>query len=151
MKSDPEADKRLGWVLEMWGYAIAAAKNGIKHLVLKEFQTEPGALSKNVPEDFYNNFYIYHYTYGIEYKMSGVPQGVNQIGEWSLDKRHYGNAYPPRHLSKPPNGANPSSYWLCNAFNEAMNGILDWPSTLALGTIGWRREKVNKLTFWPSR
>ena len=31
LKTDPEADQRLGWVIEMWGYAIAAAKIGLVH------------------------------------------------------------------------------------------------------------------------
>jgi len=35
--------------------------------------------------DFWKQYYIYHYTYGIEYTMDGKPM-MNTIGEWSLDK-----------------------------------------------------------------
>ena len=47
LKTDPEADGRLGWVIEMWGYAIAAAKIGLKHQEFADFQVEPGALSSS--------------------------------------------------------------------------------------------------------
>ena len=72
----------------------------------REFQIEPGAGGR------ITNAIIYHYTYGIEYTMKGRPQGPNQIGEWSLDKRHYGGAYPPRHLRPPPDGASENARWL---------------------------------------
>ena len=73
--------------------------------------------------------------------MEGRPQGVNQIGEWSLDKRHYGSDHPPRHLQPPPDGANAAAYWLLNAWNEASEGIAAWPASHSMGTIGWRRVK----------
>ena len=50
--------------------------------------------------DFYKHSYIFHYTYGIEYTLQGRPQGFNTIGEWSLDKRHYGPAHPPRRRAR---------------------------------------------------
>jgi hypothetical protein len=71
--------------------------------------------------------------------LSGRPQGPNQIGEWSLDKRLYGAAYPPRQLQPPPDGASDGTRWLLDAFNEASAHIPTWPETKALGTIGWRR------------
>ena len=83
-------------------------------------------------------------TYGIEYTLQGRPQGFNTIGEWSLDKRHYGGAYPPPNLDPPPNGVNPSTRWLWNAWNTAINAAGDtWPATNAMGTIGWRRESIS--------
>ena len=85
--------------------------------------------------------YIFHYTYGIEYRLDGRPQGPNQIGAWSLDKRHYGGAYPPRGLQPPPDGASDGATWLCAAWNEASRNIPSWPKTRALGTIGWRRSQ----------
>ena len=42
LKADPEANAALGWVLEMWGYVLAAGSLGIKHTVLENFQIEPG-------------------------------------------------------------------------------------------------------------
>ena len=43
LKVDPDADRRFGWVLEMWGYSIAAASLGIEHEVRRDFQIEGGA------------------------------------------------------------------------------------------------------------
>jgi len=140
LKRDPQADRRFGWVLEMWGYSIAAAQLGIKHHVHREWQIEPGA-GRSVPKD---EFYIFHYTYGIEYSLKGrVMTGT--IGEWSLDKRHYGVSYPPRNLASPPEGASQSATWLHAAWNEATAAIPTWPDTKALGTVGWRRNKGDRI------
>ena len=152
---------------------------GIRHEVLPTFQVEGGAgISADRARE--RGAYIFHYTYGIEYTMGGRPQGVNQIGEWSLDKRHCvpsrrrspcmhahehtrllsvrtllcapvsflppcaptdGGAYPPRHMQPPPSGASDGAKWLLEAWNEASAGIAAWPTTRALGTVGWRRNK----------
>ena len=130
----PNLAGRFGWVLEMWGYSIAAASLGIEHKVMREFQTEGGA-GIGAPTDRF----IFHYTYGIEYTLGGRPM-TGQIGEWSLDKRHYGTAYPPRNLQAAPNSASAGAHWLLNAFNEASAGIPAWPETKALGTVGWRQS-----------
>ena len=140
LKVDPGADKRFGWVLEMWGYSIAAASLGLQHDVLHTFQVEGGAgISADAAKS--RGVYIFHYTYGIEYRLDGRPQGPNQIGAWSLDKRHYGAAYPPRGLQPPPDGASDGATWLCAAWNEASQNIPTWPKTRALGTVGWRRSQ----------
>ena len=140
LKLDREADTRFGWVLEMWGWSIAAAQHGIVHEVLPTFQLEGGA-GISAKQAQARGTYIFHYTYGLEYTLGGRPQGVNQIGEWSLDKRHYGGAYPPRKLQPPPAGASDGAEWLLDAFNEASAGIPAWPETKSIGTIGWRRVK----------
>lgn len=45
--------------------------------------------------NFWKDYYIFHYTYGIEYTMHGEPM-LNTIGEWSLDKvRQYINCFQP--------------------------------------------------------
>ena len=93
-------------------------------------------------KDFHKSAYIFHYTYGIEYTLKGKPQGVNQIGEWSLDKRHYGSDYPPKNLEPPPEGAIALAYWLLDAWNEASANIETWPLSKSMGTIGWRRERI---------
>jgi len=145
LKRDPQADKSFGWVLEMWGYTIAAASVGIKHTIIDKFQIEPANLNHLNP-DFWKEYYIFHYTYGIEYTMEGEPM-MNTIGEWSLDKRHYGASYPPRNLQLPPRknkaATNAAAFWLTNAFNEATAGIPDWPTFPTLGTVGWRRESIS--------
>ena len=74
---------------------IAAASVGVRHRIIRSFQIEPGAHAQT-REGFEKDSYIFHYTYGIEYRLNGQPQGFNTIGEWSLDKRHYGGSYPPR-------------------------------------------------------
>ena len=144
LRSNSEAERVMqGWVQEMWGYSIAAASVGIKHKVMSELQTEASSLTRSVPDDFASRHYLFHYTYGIEYTLQGEPQGINQIGEWSLDKRHYGGDHPPRHLAPPPKGANAAAIWLLNAWNEASAGIADWPHSHSMGTIGWRRTKMD--------
>ena len=142
LRGSPEPAKIIqDWVLEMWGWSIAAASMGVKHKIVPSFQIEPNAYARTA-EDFHTKAYIFHYTYGIEYKLDGNPQGYNTIGEWSLDKRHYGGAYPPRVLDEPPAQANPSSKWLLRAWNEAMAAADNWPATNAMGTVGWRRESI---------
>mmetsp|Transcript_18419 Transcript_18419/g.58141 ORF Transcript_18419/g.58141 Transcript_18419/m.58141 type:complete len:618 (+) Transcript_18419:1-1854(+) len=146
LRSNAEAESVIqGWVQEMWGYSIAAAKHGVKHNADRNAQIEGSAMTRSIRgvgpgDDFTQKYYIYHYTYGSEYRMDGQPQGVNQIGEWSLDKRHYGGAYPPKDLELPPNRENPLPLWLTRAWNEAMAADDNWPETKALGTRGWRRE-----------
>ena len=143
LRSSGEAERVMqGWVQEMWGYSIAAASVGIRHTVLREFQVEHGS-SGRPAEDFHKHAYIFHYTYGIEYTMAGRPQGINQIGEWSLDKRHYGADHPPRSLQPPPDGANAAAYWLLSAWNEASAATPNWPHSKSMGTIGWRRNKIS--------
>eukprot|EP01062_Namystynia_karyoxenos_P045786 TRINITY_DN34110_c0_g1_i1.p1 TRINITY_DN34110_c0_g1~~TRINITY_DN34110_c0_g1_i1.p1 ORF type:complete len:574 (+),score=154.18 TRINITY_DN34110_c0_g1_i1:49-1770(+) len=142
LKMDPEADKALGWVIEMWGYCITCAMLGIRHKMLEKFQIEPGSGTKGLKPDFWKDYYIYHFTYGMEYFLDGRPSPAHTIGEWSLDKRHYGAVYPPRNLDPPPEGANQAAKWLLRAWNEASANIPNWPPTKAMGTHGWRREKL---------
>ena len=87
--------------------------------------------------------------YGIEYSLSGRSM-MGAIGEWSLDKRHYGSSYPPRNLQTLPGAPlPPSPKWLLDAFNEATAGIPTWPDTKALGTVGWRRVKGEGISSSP--
>jgi len=144
LRGDPMPARIIqDWVLEMWGYAIAAASLGIRHTIIPSYQIEPNAYARTA-EDFHQHSYIFHYTYGIEYTLQGRPQGFNTIGEWSLDKRHYGGAYPPPNLDPPPDGVNPSTRWLWSAWNTAILAAGDtWPDTNAMGTVGWRRESIS--------
>ncbi len=134
LKLNPETDKAFGWVLEMWGYSLAAAALGIRHRVRRDFQQEPSGGYASLGDT-----YIFHYTYGVELSMkTGRPMAG--IGEWSIDKRHYGSAYPPRNLQPPP-ARHAVAEFLHAAWNEATSNISAWPETLALGTVGWRRNK----------
>ena len=142
LRSNGDAERVMqGWVQEMWGYSIACGSLGIRHRLVNNFQVEHGALARHIADDFHTKAYIFHYTYGIEYRLDGNPQGTNQIGEWSLDKRHYGADHPPRNLQGPPDGANAAAYWLLNAWNEGSAGTPTWPESKSMGTIGWRRNK----------
>ena len=86
LKTTPQADSRLGWVIEMWGYAIAAAAVGLKHQEFKDFQVEPGALSsREQMRGFPLRYWILHYTYQFEYMLDGSPCQPWTIGEYSLD------------------------------------------------------------------
>ena len=152
LRGNPEPARIIqDWVLEMWGYSIAAASVGVRHKIIRNYQIEPNAFAGTTPS-FNNDYYIFHYTYGIEYKLDGSPQGYNTIGEWSMDKRHYGQAYPPRDaLDPPPERANPSSKWLHAAWHEAANNEPEWPDTNAMGTVGWRREAISEAEIQKSK
>ena len=145
LKLDPEADQKFGWVLEMWGYAITCAKNGIVHSIDEKFCTEA---AHNTPDSTLVNFplgsKIMHFTYGIEYFHDATPCPPWNIGHWSLDKRHYGEYYPPKVLEPPPEGANRAAVWLHEAWQEAITNTPSWPDSPELGTWGWRREHVKE-------
>jgi len=140
LKRDAEANKIFGWVLEMWGYTMASNRLGIKHLVWDNFQTEPSALWHTSLD---GNPHIYHYTFGLEFTTDGLP--VATVGDWSMDKRHYMNAYPPRQLEPPPACAGNAAVTLHALFNEATANITDWPTPpfsaatpgAVKGTRGW--------------
>lgn len=129
LKTDQEAESKLGWVIEMWGYAIAAASIGLEHQLFADFQVEPGALSsKQQLERFLERYWILHYTYQFEYYLDGTPCRPWTIGEYSLDKRHFSGEYPPSPLPLPPANGNLAGHWLVSAFNEAMANISTWPT-----------------------
>nr|CAB3467250.1 unnamed protein product [Digitaria exilis]CAB3469640.1 unnamed protein product [Digitaria exilis] len=61
MKKDPETDKTFGWVLEMYGYAVASALHGVSHSLRKDFMIQP-------PWDLeVGDAFIIHYTYGCDF------------------------------------------------------------------------------------
>ena len=135
---DPEAVHALGWVREMWGYCIAAAHLGIKHNVLDAFQFEGGSIGNRErrlawpvpptpvgPNRVDMPYYVFHYTYGIEYSAEGLPMEL-QVGEWSLDKRHYMGTAPPRMLEPPPACAHDRAHVLRALYNNASAAIAGW-------------------------
>ena len=129
LKLDREADSKLGWVIEMWGYAIAAASIKLKHQEYRDFQVEPGGLSgKRQLENFQSRYWIFHYTYQFELMLDGTACKPWTIGEYSLDKRHFSDVYPPYPLPDPPAKANEAAFFLVKTFNDAMRAIPNWPS-----------------------
>eukprot|EP00249_Psilotum_nudum_P016676 c25940_g1_i1 orf=346-1458(+) len=119
MKDDPEADKAFGWVLEMYGYALASALHGVHHILRKDFMIQP-PWDLEVAEK-----YIIHYTYGCDYTMKGVLT-YGKIGEWRFDKRSYLRGAPPRNLPLPPTGVPESVVTLVKMVNEATANIPSW-------------------------
>ncbi|KAJ1622845.1 hypothetical protein T492DRAFT_845975 [Pavlovales sp. CCMP2436] len=67
LKMDPDADSKLGWVLEMWGYSVSSTCLGVKHLVDPEFQFEGGSIGSH--ERMMEMFKIFHYTWYCIYFM----------------------------------------------------------------------------------
>ncbi|KAL6516358.1 hypothetical protein OROGR_019663 [Orobanche gracilis] len=97
MKYDPETDKAFGWVLEMFGYAVASALHGVRHILYEDFMLQP-------PWDLeVGKRFIIHYTYGCDYNMKGELT-YGKIGEWRFDKRSHLSGPPPRNISLPPPG-----------------------------------------------
>ena len=149
----------LGWVREMWGYCIGAASLGIKHRVLDGFQFEGGSIGNRerrlewptpaAPVGPERGYYLFHYTYGVEYSREGLPMELQvtgahhhrrslhfhlhshhhhhhlQVGEWSLDKRHYMGGPPPRALAPPPKCAHDRAFVLRGLYNNA-SATLPW-------------------------
>ena len=122
-------------VREMWGYCIAAASLGIKHRVLDAFQFEGGSignrnrrLSWPVPPSPVGEqgagmpYYIFHYTYGIEYTVEGLPTEL-QVGEWSLDKRHYSGTPPSLKMAPPPKCAHERAHVLRATILDAAKAL----------------------------
>ncbi|KAG9147978.1 hypothetical protein Leryth_003568 [Lithospermum erythrorhizon] len=119
MKKDPEADKAFGWVLEMYGYAVASALHGVGNILYKEFMIQP-PFDRSIGKSF-----IIHYTYGCDYDMKGKLT-YGKIGEWRFDKRSFDNSYPPKNLPLPPPGVPESVVTLVKMVNEATANIPNW-------------------------
>jgi len=120
LQSDAEAKKAWGWVIEMYGYTLAAYKLGIAHDLRPLLQAQP-------PWDTsLSEFISIHYTYGMDYDLKGkfTP---GKMGAWRFDKRSYSSTYPPRNLPPPPPGVdNDLVRALIDAINEASAVLPDW-------------------------
>ncbi|GLJ10046.1 hypothetical protein SUGI_0120820 [Cryptomeria japonica] len=119
MKMDSEADQAFGWVLEMYGYAVASALHGVQHALRTDFMIQP-PWDLEVAEKF-----IIHYTYGCDYDMKGKLT-YGKIGEWRFDKRSFDRGAPPRNLPLPPPGVPESVVTLVKMVNEATSNIPNW-------------------------
>lgn len=111
LKRDPQADRAFGWVLEMWAWALATARLGIRHEVNKQLQAEPGGVGIS----YLDNYFIYHYTFDID-----VPAGWTGRQEryfWS--KRRFMGSYPGP-LPAAPSAAQRSTHSFVKIMNEAM-------------------------------
>ena len=119
LKRDPQADQAFGWVLEMWGWALAAARAGVRHQVLKTFQAEPGGVGiSNL--DLY---FIYHYTFDLSATAGGTSWGGSARWDWS--KRKFMGMYPPA-LDEPPSRMQKSAHTFVRLMNEAIRALVPW-------------------------
>ncbi|KAG2240253.1 hypothetical protein Bca52824_090896 [Brassica carinata] len=117
MKHDP--DKAFGWVLEMYGYAIASALHGVRHMLRRDLMVQP-------PWDLSTKaMFIIHYTYACDYNMKGELT-YGKTGEWRFDKRLHLRGPPRRNISMPPPGVPESVVTLVKMLNEATSNIPNW-------------------------
>jgi hypothetical protein len=110
MKMDDDANRVFGWVLEMWGYNLAARNLGIRHTVSQSIQVEPQGVGTDGMEDKD----VYHYTFG------------HVLPGWKLDKRSYYGRYPPDHLPPPPLCSAKSATVIRDLWTEAAQAIPGW-------------------------
>mmetsp|Transcript_15949 Transcript_15949/g.52339 ORF Transcript_15949/g.52339 Transcript_15949/m.52339 type:complete len:517 (-) Transcript_15949:81-1631(-) len=127
IKQDKEADKEWGWVLEMYGYTIAAKIAGVRHDLRPQLQAQP-PWDKSIGE-----FFILHFTYGNDYDLNGkfTP---GKIGQWRFDKRTWMSSIPPKNLPLPPAGCdNELVKRLVEMVNEASANLPNWENPLGVG------------------
>ena len=72
----------------MWGWALAAARAGVKHTVLRTFQAEPGGYGI---ADI-DRYHVYHYTFDLK------------VDKWEWSKRKFGGQHPQK-IADPPRRA----------------------------------------------
>jgi len=120
LQKDAEAKQAWGWVIEMYGYTLAAYKLGISHDMRPQLMAQP-PWDKDV-----GDFLSIHFTYGMDYDSEGnfTP---GKTGQWRFDKRSYMSAYPPKDIPEPPKGMrNDLVRTLVAAVNEASANLPDW-------------------------
>ena len=120
LQKDKEAKDAWGWVIEMYGYTLAAYKLGIEHDMRPQLQSQP-PWDKEI-----GDFLSIHFTYGMDYDLQGkfTP---GKVGAWRFDKRSYQNAYPPKNIPSPPEGTdNDLVRLIIDAVNEASANLPDW-------------------------
>ena len=101
LKKDAEADAEFGWMLEMWGYSIAAAKVSLRHKLDPLLQIEPSQqFGLTITSGGGDARHLAHYTFGHEFSRDGLPFIDSRAGEWALDKR-YRSTCPPRCPRRP--------------------------------------------------
>jgi hypothetical protein len=120
LQKDKDAKAAWGWVIEMYGYTLAAYKLGISHDLRPQMAAQP-PWDKAV-----GDFISIHFTYGMDYDLDGVFT-PGKMGAWRFDKRSYSHAYPPKKIPDPPKGMNNDLVRaLVDAVNEASAALPDW-------------------------
>ena len=121
LKRDRDADRAFGWVLEMWAWALTAARAGVRHTVLSALQAEPG----NAGIRDLERFHIYHYTFDLAVSPGFAWGSSSRQPEWQWSKRHFMGNYPPR-IKPPRSGAAGSTTRFIEMMNEAMDALSPW-------------------------
>ena len=140
MKRDPEADAKFHWMLEMWGYTVAAATVNLTHVESEDLQIEP---SSQFGTSVYNGptptHYILHYTFSHEFSYDGVPMIDTRYGEWRFDKRPFQKGIT-KDLEPPPRCATEAAWTLWRRVYEAANAesSVTWEN----GDIQWDHEAI---------
>jgi hypothetical protein len=120
LQLDPEAKEAWGWVIEMYGYTLAATKLGIRHDLRPQMQAQP-PWDRDI-----GDFISIHYTYGMDFDLDGTPT-PGKIGQWHYDKRMHTHEYPPKVIPEPPKGMdNDLIRAFVNAMNEVAAALPDW-------------------------
>ena len=120
IKKDGEANRDWGWVLEMYGYTIAAYRIGLQHDLRPQLTSQP-PWDKSI-----GDFLSIHFTYGMDYALNGTFT-PGKHGQWRFDKRTYQNGIPPRDLVVPPEKCdNELVKLLIDCINEASANIETW-------------------------
>ncbi|PNH11871.1 hypothetical protein TSOC_001280, partial [Tetrabaena socialis] len=142
---DKEANSVWGWVQEMYGFTIACWLSGIKHVDLFLHMMAQPPWDQDMKMANGKPFYILHYTYGMDYKLSGefTP---GKFGEWRFDKRTYGSKPPPRHLGEPPKPMhNDLVRALINSINEATAALPCWEQYAESGRVSYDCDDMKTL------
>jgi hypothetical protein len=148
----PPARKAWGWVLEMYGFAIAlflgaegracvGCADGTPTVAapsLAPVTLVPRLMAQPPWDADAAGTYILHYTYGVDHALNGsATPGV--VGEWRFDKRTYAAAPPPRGIPAPPPAvaaASPAAAELIAMINEATDAIPGWDAYAESGVAG---------------
>lgn len=105
----------------MYGYAIAAYEQGVRHCLRPEFMAQAPY------DEFLGNASMVHFTYGSQFDALGefVEPG-DPAAVWSFDKRSFALCYPPSPYPMPPADAPQTMRLFVSMLNEASESIPDW-------------------------
>ena len=128
IKQDKDADKKWGWVQEMYAWCIASAQMDppVEYELHPEFMLQPPWDAQLTSAENHKPAYIIHYTYGNDFNSRGefVP---SKVGKWHFDKRDFMDKYPPLNIPMPPSGCtNEAVKKLILMINEASANIPGW-------------------------
>ena len=126
---DAEAKKAWGWVMEMYGYALATYKAGVHvgmSVDVAKMMAQPPFDDKLTAHSG-DAFYVMHLTYPMRYtKQGGQTYNETQV-VWRFDKRSYTGSPPPRRLAPPPETmTNQLVRLMIKMVNEATENIPCW-------------------------